>query len=400
MYEGFQEWMWIYYTAMIMWKSQSPWPTLRGALYDSYLEHTGGYWGVRSANTNGLDQSSSSSSSSGGSGIIRVQLNQENFTLSIINMQLATETTAVLPAKGPPSLKQTKPLPASTATVRFFDPLTAKEVHALPWEDRTQHQHAAFTPQMFEAGPVAASSVARMTPSGAMYHTMGGRGASSGAMGTTAASSAAVQWPAVPENTTLLMRIELRLRDGQDEGQEEAATTLVARNEYWLSGPSLRVARNSGVPLTSVDGSSYPVVQVQNYSSLDILRRQRAHVSLKASATAVETKGATKGALHSWRDATMVYVNVSCPADAASLAFFIRLRLVARGSTRSEGEEDQQEGRSVLPVWYSDNYFSLLPSESKTVRLEYDPNLIAGGKVDVELSGWNAVTMRLPVRAL
>ena len=38
-----------------MWKTQSPWPTLRGALYDNYLETTGGYWGVRSATGSGLD---------------------------------------------------------------------------------------------------------------------------------------------------------------------------------------------------------------------------------------------------------------------------------------------------------------------------------------------------------
>jgi hypothetical protein len=29
------------YSAMIMWKTQSPWPSLRGFLYDAYLEPTG-----------------------------------------------------------------------------------------------------------------------------------------------------------------------------------------------------------------------------------------------------------------------------------------------------------------------------------------------------------------------
>jgi mannosylglycoprotein endo-beta-mannosidase len=49
LFEGFQSFMWEYYSAVIMWKSQSPWPVLRGALYDSWLQQTGGYWGVRRA---------------------------------------------------------------------------------------------------------------------------------------------------------------------------------------------------------------------------------------------------------------------------------------------------------------------------------------------------------------
>lgn len=36
-----------------MWKSQSPWPTFRGALYDSWLGPTGGYWGAKAAWTRG-----------------------------------------------------------------------------------------------------------------------------------------------------------------------------------------------------------------------------------------------------------------------------------------------------------------------------------------------------------
>ena len=32
-----------------MWKTQSPWPSLRGFLYDWYLHPTGGFYGVREA---------------------------------------------------------------------------------------------------------------------------------------------------------------------------------------------------------------------------------------------------------------------------------------------------------------------------------------------------------------
>ena len=60
---------WEYYSAVFFWKSQSPWPTLRGALYDYYLDQTGGYWGVRCA----------------AHSTVHVQLNPSTLTVSVIN---------------------------------------------------------------------------------------------------------------------------------------------------------------------------------------------------------------------------------------------------------------------------------------------------------------------------
>jgi hypothetical protein len=42
---------------VVVWKSQSPWPSLRGQLYDSSLEQTGGFWGVARATSNNLRDS-------------------------------------------------------------------------------------------------------------------------------------------------------------------------------------------------------------------------------------------------------------------------------------------------------------------------------------------------------
>ena len=49
LFESFKMKMFKWYSAVIFWKSQSPWPALRGALYDWYLGVTGGYYGVRAA---------------------------------------------------------------------------------------------------------------------------------------------------------------------------------------------------------------------------------------------------------------------------------------------------------------------------------------------------------------
>ncbi|MFZ3235625.1 MAG: glycoside hydrolase family 2 TIM barrel-domain containing protein [Stellaceae bacterium] len=49
LFEGFSALMWNWYAGVFLWKSQSPWPGLRGQLYDWYLEQTGGLFGVRRA---------------------------------------------------------------------------------------------------------------------------------------------------------------------------------------------------------------------------------------------------------------------------------------------------------------------------------------------------------------
>jgi hypothetical protein len=43
----------------------------------------------------------------------------------------------------------------------------------------------------------------------------------------------------------------------------------------------------------------------------------------------------------------------------------------------------------ILPAFYSDNYFSLMPGESKTVTVEFNPKYLKGGQPVFELSGWN-----------
>lgn len=67
------------YTAVIFWKSQSPWPALRGALYDSYLSTTGGFWGARAA----LQP-------------LHVQLNLHTMTLTVINQRAETSPALVV----------------------------------------------------------------------------------------------------------------------------------------------------------------------------------------------------------------------------------------------------------------------------------------------------------------
>jgi len=63
------------------------------------------------------------------------------------------------------------------------------------------------------------------------------------------------------------------------------------------------------------------------------------------------------------------------------LAFFNRLKLV-----------DSKNGNLVSPAFYSDNYFSLLPGESKEVTIEYPAR---NTDCQVVLQGFNVEEIKL-----
>jgi hypothetical protein len=69
-------------------------------------------------------------------------------------------------------------------------------------------------------------------------------------------------------------------------------------------------------------------------------------------------------------------ITVSNPTQSVALA--VRIRLVR---TRS--------GQRVLPAMYEDNYFSLLPRQSRTVKIQFPDQALAGERAGLVLSGWN-----------
>jgi hypothetical protein len=76
-----------------------------------------------------------------------------------------------------------------------------------------------------------------------------------------------------------------------------------------------------------------------------------------------------------------IAVTISVPAGGP-ISFFNRLSLV-----------DPSTKKRLLPVFYEDNYISVLPGESRTVELDYSPKQGLNPLLSVE--GWN-----LPVQYL
>jgi exo-1,4-beta-D-glucosaminidase len=56
-------------------------------------------------------------------------------------------------------------------------------------------------------------------------------------------------------------------------------------------------------------------------------------------------------------------------------------------------------GQDVTPIFWSDNYFSLLPGEKRSLRAHYDDAALAGAEPVLEVEGYNIVPGSVPVGA-
>jgi exo-1,4-beta-D-glucosaminidase len=71
-------------------------------------------------------------------------------------------------------------------------------------------------------------------------------------------------------------------------------------------------------------------------------------------------------------------VRVSVHNPSGSLAFMVHLRV-----TKGKGGED------VTPIFWSDNYFSLLPGEQHEISASYEPSDLDGKAAVLEVDGYN-----------
>lgn len=81
-----------------------------------------------------------------------------------------------------------------------------------------------------------------------------------------------------------------------------------------------------------------------------------------------------------------MYVVAKLQNLSHSIAFFIQLLL------------KDENGEVVYPSFWDDNYFSLLPDESRSVNCLLKQSLFAGKKLTLTLSGWNVPTQTVDVK--
>ena len=83
----------------------------------------------------------------------------------------------------------------------------------------------------------------------------------------------------------------------------------------------------------------------------------------------------TKTIHASGRDSSLTVMTINL---SASVAFMVHPRLTWGKS-----------GEDVTPILWSDNYFSLLPGEKKTVTARFDLSSLDGAAPELVVDGWN-----------
>jgi exo-1,4-beta-D-glucosaminidase len=90
-------------------------------------------------------------------------------------------------------------------------------------------------------------------------------------------------------------------------------------------------------------------------------------VRLQSNATMDQPAGASTGKAH---------IRVKNPS--AGVAFQIRLRLA-----------NKKDDLDVVPVFWDDNYFSLLPGEERLISVSYDASQLHGEHPAIQVGGFN-----------
>ena len=156
----------------------------------------------------------------------------------------------------------------------------------------------------------------------------------------------------------------------------ESSGDLVSRNFYWLStrAETLDWERSDRDESGQYQISTWtPTKDFADYAALNTLPQ----VDLKVSA-------------RSGRDESASSTTVTLRNPSRTLAFGIRLKVNRMTSGRVS--RYVLTDNEVLPVLWQDNYFPLLPGESRQVTATYKTKDLGRSAPVVEVEGWNVKT--------
>lgn len=155
-------------------------------------------------------------------------------------------------------------------------------------------------------------------------------------------------WTLPPFPGTVFLELKLLSAKGK----------LVSRNFYWLSNKPDVLNQKAGTWFYT------PESQYADFTALDHL--PRAHVVTYAAIF--------KGSDHK---------NVRVVNKGSTVALLVHLQVV-----------NSKTGRELLPVWWQDNYISLLPGESETIAVDFLVAQLHGAAPALRVDGWNLGAQR------
>jgi len=159
----------------------------------------------------------------------------------------------------------------------------------------------------------------------------------------------------------------------------ESAGELVSRNFYWLStrAETLDWARSDRDESGQYQLSTWtPTKTFADYTALARLPPEELDVTARSERGESESSTTVTLRNPSW-----------------TLAFGIRLK-VERASSGRVGRHVSSDDE-VLPVLWEDNYFPLLPGETRQVTATYATRDLRGSPPAVEVEGWNVKQTRI-----
>jgi exo-1,4-beta-D-glucosaminidase len=160
----------------------------------------------------------------------------------------------------------------------------------------------------------------------------------------------------------------------------ESSGSLLSRNFYWLSTrpETLDWERSRDEPDDPHHSTWTPTKTFADYTALNTLPQVELDVS--ASSQRGESESST---------------TVTLRNPSRTLAFAIRLK-IARARTGCCVSREGPTDESVLPVLWQDNYFALLPGESRQVTATYRTKDLSHSAPVVEVGGWNVKLAQVP----
>lgn len=111
--------------------------------------------------------------------------------------------------------------------------------------------------------------------------------------------------------------------------------------------------------------------------------------------------GATSGSYRKLGRLAAASISTSASSTLTGDTVHVRVKLQNTGNVVSLANKLtllNSDGTRILPAYLSDNYFSLLPAESREIEIEY-PAAAAQGPAQVGLRGWNVAKQTVAVAA-
>jgi exo-1,4-beta-D-glucosaminidase len=153
----------------------------------------------------------------------------------------------------------------------------------------------------------------------------------------------------------------------------ESGGQIASRNFYWLSTrkETLDWSREEQDTSGQYDISTWtPTKGFADYMALNSLPR----INLEATAQTKKDK-----------EETSTTVTIHNPTSTLAFDVHLKLNRATSGRVSREGLEDTE----ILPVLWQDNYFSLLPGETRQISATFRINQESRGAPSVEVEGWN-----------